>query len=258
MRHVVFAFMLGILVTAWAAAADSAADVSAVNAAGEQRMLSQRIIKAYSQVGLNVMPSVAMTQMGESAARFQANLATLKPVVAGAPEMQRAYDELVARWESFRSAMSKAVTRETALALSHEGEKLLAAAERLTKAIENSGERASNSLVNLAGRQRMLSQRLAKAYMLSSWGVDSSSMRAEMDAASQEFSSALDALRARPENTSEIRAELEEVALQWEWLHAAIAVEGAVSYRLVVAESADSILAATDRVTGLYQQLGRH
>jgi len=257
MFRIAFALMLGVLATAGALAADPAAALSAVSTAGEQRMLSQRIVKAYSQVGLDVMPSVATAQMNESAARFEANLAALKPIAAAAPDIQRAYDDLVAQWAPFRSAMAKAATRDAALALSRDSEKLLAAAERLTQAIEDSGARGTSRLVNLAGRQRMLSQRLAKAYMLNSWGVDSSALRAEMETASHEFSGGLNALLARPENTSEIRLELEEVALQWEWLHAAIAAEGAVSYRLVVAEAADSILVATDRVTGLYQQLGR-
>lgn len=257
MLRIAFALLLGILAAAGALAADPAMAVSALSTAGEQRMLSQRIVKAYSQIGLEVMPSVAMAQMNESAARFESNLAALKPAAAAAPDIQRAFDELVAQWAPFRSAMSKAATRDAALALSRASEKLLAAAERLTQAIEDSGARGASRLVNLAGRQQMLSQRLAKAYMLNSWGVDSSALRSELEAASHEFSGGLSALLARPENTSEIRLELEEVALQWEWLHTAIAAEGAVSYRLVVAESADSILAATDRVTGLYQQLGR-
>lgn len=257
MFRIPFALVLGVLAATGASAADSTPSVSAVKAAGEQRMLSQRIVKAYSQVGLDVMPTVATQQMKDSAARFEANLEALKPVAAASPDVQRAYDELAAQWVPFRAAMSKASTRDAALALSRDSDKLLAAAERLTQAVEDSGGRGASRLVDLAGRQQMLSQRLAKAYMLNSWGVDSSALRSELEVASHEFSGGLNDLLARPENTKEIRSELEEVALQWEWLNAAIAAEGAVSYRLVVAESADSILAATDRVTGLYQQLGR-
>lgn len=249
--------LLGLAVAAACWAADPPPAKSPVNAAGEQRMLSQRIVKAYSQIGLDVMPAVAKAQVEESSARFEANLAALKPVAAAAPEAQRAYDGLVARWAPFRAALSRPATREAALALSAESDKLLAAAERLTQTIEDSGARGPGRLVNLAGRQRMLSQRLAKAYMLRSWGVDSSALRQEMEVASHEFSGGLDALMSRPENTDEIRLELQEVALQWEWLQTAISVEGAVSYRLVVAEAADSILAATDRVTVLYQKLGQ-
>ena len=73
---------------------------SSVNLAGEQRMLSQRIPKLYSQIGLNVLPSLAASQLRLATSRFEGNLAALKPVVAGSAEATRAYERLGSEWSS--------------------------------------------------------------------------------------------------------------------------------------------------------------
>ncbi|MEO5660361.1 MAG: type IV pili methyl-accepting chemotaxis transducer N-terminal domain-containing protein, partial [Polaromonas sp.] len=114
---------------------------------------------------------------------------------------------------------------------------------------------AASRLVSLAGRQRMLSQRIAKNYLLRSWGVES--VRLELASSTKEFSAGLAKLRASEGNSAEIRSELDEVAQQWEWLQASMSVDGAGYYRLVVTESADSILEATDRITRLYEMQNR-
>jgi hypothetical protein len=101
----------------------------------------------------------------------------------------------------------------------------------------------------------MLSQRLGKAYILYSWGGADASAAIEIEKVSEELSDRIELLGARVENTPEIRLEIEEIGLQWEWLQTAMSAEGAVSYRLVVVEAADSILESTDRLTRLYERL---
>lgn len=243
--------------SAGAALADAGFDITPLNRAGEQRMLSQRIVKSYSQVGLNILPAVAATQLTAAISRFEANLNTLGATTKASPAASAAQARLARDWIELRRAAAGAISRETALAVSQQAEIVLASAENLTRIIEDEGKSVAARSVNLAGRQRMLSQRVAKAYMLRSWGVDSAALREEMESAVNEFSGGLAGLRARPDNSEEISRELEEIAQQWEWLQAALSVEGAASYRLIVAESADAILEASDRVTRLYEQQGR-
>jgi len=229
------------------------APAAAVNIAGEQRMLSQRLAKAYAQLGLNVVPAVARVQVKESIARFETNLDRLRPVVDGVAEAAPIYQRLVQGWSTLRAAAAVIpVTRDSALAVSQRSQAVLDSAEQLTRTL-SAASGAVGRHVDLAGRQRMLSQRVVKAYMLHSWGLESPENRHEMEAAAREFGEGLVALAALPANTAEMRAELEEIALQWEWLQTALAAEGAMSYRLVVAEAGDSILIAADRLTRLYE-----
>jgi hypothetical protein len=102
----------------------------------------------------------------------------------------------------------------------------------------------------------MLSQRLAKLYMVRATGADSPGLRDEMDSARNEFSGALAALQAASENTATLRRELESVALQWEWFQGALGQDGGLaSYRLVVADASESILRSMETVTRLYEGL---
>ena len=253
LRAITFSILLCI-VDALACAAEP---MSLVNRAGEQRMLSQRMVKFYCQVGMDVMPSQSRVALRESIARFEENLEVLKPAAERWPETAQAFERLTRAWEPVRAAASQPASRDSALALARQADDVLVAAERLTRAMEDASGQPISHAINLAGRQRMLSQRLAKAYMLRSWGIDSAAVREEMDSAANEFNGALTILMARPENTDQIRDELQDLALQWEWLQTAVSSEGAASYRLIVAEASESILAAANRITRLYDQVAR-
>lgn len=226
-----------------------------INRAGEQRMLVQRIAKSFIQVGLNVLPMSAKAELDAAVQRFDDNLRALD-AVAKDGDARRALLALGSTWQVFKQAARGAPRRENAILLSHFADETLAAAERLTRILQNSPAPAAvNRLVALAGRQRMLSQKMTKAYLLISWDDASETTREELDTAVNEFSGALAVLRGRSENTSAIQLELDDMALQWEWLQAAMASDGASSYRLIVAEASESILQSADRLTRLYQQL---
>lgn len=236
----------------------AAADLSvsaAINKAGRQRMLSQRIAKAYCQLGLGVMPEASTRQLKESLALFESQLGELKQFPAAKPVR----DSVVAldkAWQPFKATAAGPVTRPGCEKLTRQSDELLAAAGALTARIQESAGVPAGRLVNMSGRQRMLAQRLAKLYMLRAWGFDSPALRDEMDSARNEFSGALGTLLAAPENTASLRRELDAVALQWEWFQNALSQDFAyASYRLVVADSSESMLSSLETVTGMYEEL---
>ena len=161
------------------------------------------------------------------------------------------------QWRGMRQVAVGPVNRDAARGLAARGEAVLQASQVLVAMLENAAGTAQARLINLAGRQRMLSQRLAKLYMLRAYGVDTASIRDDLDSASREFEAALASLRAAPENTPAIAVELEAVALQWEWFHSAIALQGAESYALVVADASESILNSMELITAKYAALAR-
>ena len=250
------ALCVGALLLAGSACAAQADLASLIDAAGRQRMLTQRIVKAYCQVGLQVTPEVSRAQLTGAVKRFDHQLARL---TADAPnaDARGAAGQVAQQWRGMRQVAVGPVNRDAARRLAARGEAVLQASQVLVVMLENAAGTAQARLINLAGRQRMLSQRLAKLYMLRAYGVDTASIRDDLDSASREFEAALASLRAAPENTPAIAVELEAVALQWEWFHGAIALQGAESYALVVADASESILNSMELITAKYAALAR-
>ncbi|HXE49417.1 MAG TPA: type IV pili methyl-accepting chemotaxis transducer N-terminal domain-containing protein [Ramlibacter sp.] len=241
------------LVLALFAAGVHASDAEAINLAGQQRMLSQRIVKSWCQIGLNVQPALSKRQLDEAIQRFEANLKALDGAALGA-EALGALGGLRAAWTPLRTTALSVIQQSDAALLDARAEDVLMAAERLTRLLQDQTGASINRWVNLSGRQRMLSQRLVKSYMLRQWGVDNARLREEMDSVQNEFSGALASMQQRADNSAPLRAEIDKLALQWEWLRTALATEGAESFRLILAEGSDAILELADRVTFMYQQ----
>lgn len=237
------------------AAADGADALATINTAGEQRMLSQRIVKAYLQLGLNVQPLAAKTQLDTAIRRFETNQQKLLPAVAADPDSRRAGELLASAWEKMRPLTAGSPSLENAQRLAGYGETVLNAAEMLVNVYADRSGLDEHRLLRLMARQRMLAQRIAKVYLLRSWGDQSAQLRHQSEDAIIAFEGALAMFQARRDDPPAIRQELEELALQWEWLKAALESDGALSYRLIVAESADAILASADRLAQHYQRL---
>jgi hypothetical protein len=199
------------------------------------------------------MPTTSKIQLDEAVRTFEDNLKALEPAATRA-ETRTALAGLRAAWGPLRAAAFGVMRQADAAQLDTRAEDVLMAAERLTRTLQDQSASPASRWVNLAGRQRMLSQRLVKIYMLRQWGVDSTALREELERVQSEFAGTLASLQQRAENTPEQRTELENLALQWEWLRIALATEGAGSFRLVIAESGEAVLQLADRITRLYEQ----
>lgn len=242
------------LVLAWTLIANlvHADDAVTINLSGQQRMLSQRIVKSWCQIGLNLQPEVSKAQLDDAMRRFESNLNALDPA-ATSPEARTAMAGLRAAWSPMRIAVLSTVRQADAAQLDSRAEDVLMAAERLTRVLQDQATTRVSRWVNLSDRQRMLSQRLVKIYMLQQWGVDNSALRNEIERIQNEFVGALASMQQRAESPA-LRAELDNLALQWEWLHTALATEGAESFRLIMAEGGEAVLQLADQVTRLYTQ----
>ena len=114
-------------------------------------------------------------------------------------------------------------------------------------------------LVNIAGRQRMLSQRMAKFYLAGAMQIDAAGSTAEIAKARAEFLAGLDTLRNAPEATAQIRQELVLADAQWMFFNRGLQrLEGAGASPALMSDvfvTSENMLAIMDRVTGLYSDL---
>lgn len=114
-----------------------------------------------------------------------------------------------------------------------------------------------NDAINKAGRQRMLSQRMAKFFYAATLKVEPAQAQAEIAKARGEFLSAMELLRNAPEATSPIKDQLALADNQWLFFDLALkeingAGPKALSDMFVTSEN---LLAVMDRITGLYAGL---
>ena len=188
---------IGLLISICAQADDS----SAINLAGQQRMLSQRIVKSYCQIGLNILPERSQNQLNQAIKTFDENLKQLELVVKS-PETKHSLAELHQTWIPLRRSAEGAITPATAHTLDLQAEAVLRAADQLTAELQDQATSPISRWVNTSGRQRMLSQRLVKAYMLRQMEQDTASKRQELESAAHEFSGALSRLKLRKENSA--------------------------------------------------------
>jgi len=237
---------LGLLVPGGKAQAEVADLNDAINKAGRQRMLSQRMGKAW----------LALAHKSDTPAAR----AVLEPF-APSPAIRDTYVKLEGAWADHKATlMGTTPSRDGVTALLQADAKVLALAHQGTSQYEAALGKPVGHLVNVAGRQRMLSQRMAKFCLSAMLGVDTATATTEIAKARDEFLKATELLRNAPQATVRIRQELLLADSQWVFFDAALQRLGNASntFRQVseVFVSSENLLASMDRVTGMYAALG--
>ena len=231
------------------------ADLSdAINKAGRQRMLSQRMAKAWLALLQKTESSSAQPVLDRSMALFDRQHTELK-AYAPTPDLQATYQKLEAAWSDYKALLvGAAPQRASAASLLAADARVLALAHQGTVQYEATSGKPVGRLVNIAGRQRMLSQRMAKFYLAASVPVERDAATTEIGKARAEFLTAMETLRQAPEASSRIREELQLADGQWVFFDSALQKAQTASPRALsdVFVASENLLAVMDRVTGLY------
>ncbi|MDB5932380.1 MAG: hypothetical protein JWR60_4087 [Polaromonas sp.] len=223
---------------------------TALNRAGRLRALSQRIAKAYAEMVLDVMPDRAQKVMATALGIVKANLTELDRAGFSA-DMAALLNACVVDAGRLSSLVAGAPAAARLADVNQAAEQLLASADRLARALESSGK-PSAKIVNIAGRQRMLSQRMAKSFMLIEAGQDSALVREQLDTARSEFTAGLDALEAAPVSTVSIKKNLQQARVQWTFYQRALDGKGRATARRDMATASERMLEIMDNLTSLY------
>ena len=228
----------------------SAQVAEAMNRSGQLRMLSQRLVKLHLLLQAGVQPAHHATLLQESVQRVDANF-----VLLGKNLSAPTYGDLLAQLAQTWATLKAALKQLDAQPVYAGAEALLLQAERLTSSLEASGAGVPLQVLNLAGRQRMLSQRFATFALRYLAGQGDA--HAPMQIARQEFEAALTYLNGIPLSTPAIAQALEAAGIAWLQMLAAVAQAQRADAGPQAARLGD-LADGSERLLDLFEQLSGH
>jgi AmiR/NasT family two-component response regulator len=225
-----------------------------VNLSGQLRMLSQRLVKLALLQLAGVQTSQVPVRLADSVMRIDTNLTAL-----GKSLSQPTFGDLLGKvqdtWSQLKPLLQGAPAAGNMVQLDALAGQLLQEAERLTGSLENAGAMPPLQVLNLAGRQRMLSQRFAKFALVGMLGKQAGMApdAQGLDEARTAFEEALAYLNTIPLTSKEIRTLLESAAVSWAQMLAGSAPAGRAGL-----PDLDRVATASEDLLDIFDKLSVH
>jgi two-component system, response regulator PdtaR len=231
----------------------SAQHAEAINRAGQLRMLSQRLLVLQLLQAHTALADEQAGSLHAAAQRVQANLAFLHKNLS-----QPTYGDWLDGLDHSWATVQQALEQGDSPALDSAAEALLQGAERLTASLERAAATKPLQVLNLAGRQRMLSQRYAKCALLAAAHPGlAESQGLEMQSVRTAFEAALTYLNGIPLSTPDIARALAEAGVAWLHLVAATQALPGLPARQQGA-GLQAVGQHSDALLALFEQLSNH
>jgi len=207
-----------------------------INLAGKQRMLTQKMTKEALLVALDLDAAANAAELKKTVALFEKTLKglelgddELKLVKAPNRTISAQLDVVMKLWEGYKplvlSVAAGKADRKALEEIAARNPELLAEMDKAVKMFEQAAGTDMEDLaiaVNLSGRQRMLTQKMAKEYFLVALDIDSENNRKALANTIALFDTTLKGLlngdekQALPPATDpDIRAQLKKVMEMW-------------------------------------------
>ena len=228
---------------------DAARYAEAVNRAGQLRMLSQRLVKLYALMCANVLPDDTAALCRLSLEHIESNVTILRRTLSKAT-FGDLLDAALTPWGPLKAALTAAPSRDRLAEIDGFAERLLTQSEALVKTLAMAGFAGGLHVINVSGRQRMLSQRIAKQAIVASFAAGG----ARPDDAERAFIEGLAYLKRIPLSTPEIKALLAEADTAWAALRPILDAAGTPTARAAIAVLSEALLTQFERLTDLYER----
>ncbi|HMX99911.1 MAG TPA: type IV pili methyl-accepting chemotaxis transducer N-terminal domain-containing protein [Agitococcus sp.] len=195
----------------------------------------------------------ATKQRETSIALFESNLKELK-AYAPTPEMNEGLKKVETVWMGYKKRVLQTPSREEALTVIRQSDEVLKLSESVVKMVQEYSKVSSARLVNISGRQRMLSQRIAKLYLTKSWGLTYEGLDQDLTTAINDYENALAELTASPLNTDEIKQGLGKVQGIWKFSKSGFALSNENLYvPTAIANTTENLLKHMQAITKQYE-----
>ena len=182
----------------------------AVDVAGKQRMFTQRMLKDYAMIGMENSFGNPREDLNKTMIAFEDHLEALSGYTQNT-DIQKSAKEVKTLWKPIKKVLGKTPQKSLITQLQNDLEALLKESNHLTGLFAKATGEQSGEIINISGRQRMLSQRMAGLYMIKAWGIEDKNFEKKMRDAMTLFKTSLERLKASKLNNDEINTLLSKV-----------------------------------------------
>jgi Type IV pili methyl-accepting chemotaxis transducer N-term len=233
-----------------------AVNAAVINRSARMRALSQRLVKLKTQQFLQVSPDATSDSIVVTEKLMASHLQFLSSSV---PVSSRSKFDTVSRLTAALLVQAKSAPTVESLSKTNEmSQDLLKAADELTVEMQALAKVKAVEVVNLAGRQRMLSQRMAKNFFLAAARADNKEAAAKIAADRKIFSDSMKLLGESPIADAKIKQEHANLANRYrkfDELVADLSEKGLAKTNLVsMASLSEQVLASAHELTVLFEE----
>jgi len=220
-----------------------------VNLAGRQRMLSQRMAKDYFYAGKKINKSNALRQLKKSLADFKKTQELLSRNIKD-DEIKNLIAFVNMSLDEFISISKQPYNVDNGTIILDLSESMLEGSNYIVQALTKG--KASNEIIDIAGKQRMLSQRIGKYYIAYQAGIKDDNTVTQMKETVKEFDTVLNKLLANKSNTPAIQLELAKVNKMWKIVYKFYLNIEKGGLPIIVFSTTDDITAKMNKIVGMY------
>jgi hypothetical protein len=222
----------------------------AVDVAGKQRMFTQRMLKNYTMIGLKNRFGNPQEDLTKTMNSFHKHLHLLINFNQD-PKTKESLAKVKELWLPIQKELTQTPSKQKAPHIQESLEALLKQANEATFLFAKQTGKESGEIINISGRQRMLSQRMASLYMLKVWGINDPKFQEKMSQALDLFKTSQERLLNASLNTPEITRLLKRAKKSFMFFEIMNRSNSKFIPSLIYRKS-DEILKDMNTVTGLY------
>ncbi|MCP4265898.1 MAG: hypothetical protein GY777_10040 [Candidatus Brocadiaceae bacterium] len=239
----------------------------AINYCGKTRMLSMRMANLY---GVQVLQGYPVEKKQKAKEQLEYAMINTNEIydalLAFTPikdnqDFKQKVESSRDNWFQLKKILSEKPTEKEFLDVLDKSDTLLRNSDTMTRYLEVQATDNKSKLINIAGRQRMYSMKLARDYLAASMDIDKEHRMNMMLETINIFDSAMLALEGAPNNTSEIKGLIKSITkMEWrkvyQTVNQCIKENGKTFNLLVMINFCETLLEKADRLTVLYAEAG--
>ncbi len=235
----------------------------AINYSRKTRMLSMQMAKLY---GVQVLKNYPVDKKQKSKKDLDDAIKVVNeiymvllafPQASANSEVKKSIKESQAYWYQMEKILSKESTKEVFSEVLDMSDNLLEKNNTMTKYLESLAPHAQSEFIDIAGRQRTNSMKLARDYLAASMNINKKHRMGSMLESASLFDSAMLTLKSASGNTAEIKGLIKSITkMEWRKVNQAVnqCIEdnGTKFNVLIMINFCEKLLTKTDQLTKLY------